>query len=88
MNKDITIRAKIITWICTDLDAIKLITCSGIGIDSAYIDGELDLSFTTINFPIRFENCLLPKGMNIREAEMGTIYIINSLTGPINNRKD
>jgi hypothetical protein len=40
-----TVKAEWIVWVCKDPDAVKMVQPSGIEIDGAKVDGELDLSW-------------------------------------------
>jgi len=77
------IRAKCIAWLCTDPEASAMVTHKGIRVKGARIDGELDLEFARISFPLYFEKCAFPGGINIRYAEIRGLFLIGTHTGPI-----
>ena len=56
-GKERIIRAKVIEWICTDKQAVYFVTYQGIQVMGVRIDGELDLSFVEIPFPLGFIGC-------------------------------
>ena len=53
------IRAELIRWLCVDQTASNAVDRRGIWIFAAKIIGELDLSYATVPFPLRIEQCLL-----------------------------
>ena len=66
------IRAELIRWLCVDQAASNAVDRRGIQILAAKITGKLDLSYATISFPLRLEQCRLTddallKGIKIPE---------------------
>lgn len=52
-----TIRAECIEWLCTNSEASKRVTHKGLWVEGARIDGEIDLQFAKISFPLYFGRC-------------------------------
>lgn len=69
-DKDYTLEAESIAWLCTDLQASKLVTHSGIWVKGAHIKGKLDLAFAKISFPLRFEKCNFTEDINLEQANL------------------
>lgn len=51
------IRAAVIRLLCTDSKASGLVDPRGIRLHGAWIDGELDLVFVSVTFPLSFVSC-------------------------------
>jgi hypothetical protein len=64
-----TIRSEIITFLLTDKKARDFISYRGIKIRGAKIEGELNLAFADIPFPIVFNNCAFPDGIDLTGAK-------------------
>jgi hypothetical protein len=66
------IRAELIRWLCVDQAASNAVDRRGIRIFAAKITGKLDLSYSTVSFPLCLEQCRLTddallKGVKIPE---------------------
>lgn len=77
------IKAEQIQWLCTDRKAKKLVTHKGIEIQGARIEGELDLQFAEMSFPLTFRKCAFNKTINLQNAQIRALYLIGTHTGPI-----
>jgi hypothetical protein len=69
-KEDRTIRAPLIRWLCTDPQAKGLVDPKGIQIADSKIVDDLDLSYISVPFPLRFRRCRLTRPFNIRGAEI------------------
>jgi predicted acyltransferase (DUF342 family) len=78
-----SIRAECIEWLCTDLKAVDLVNDKGITIKGVRIDGELDLMFAKINFPLYFENSAFPQVICLLYAEIPALSLITTHTSRI-----
>jgi hypothetical protein len=78
------LKADRIAWLCTDPEASDMVTHKGIRVKGARIDGELDLEYARISFPLYFEKSAFPGGTNLRYAEIRELFLIGTHTGPIN----
>ncbi len=80
-----TLRAECIAWLCTDPKARPLVTHRGIQLRGARLDGDLDLSFARIPFPLRLLKSACPRTINVQNATLPALYLtwthIGSLTG-------
>ncbi len=82
-KKKRAIRAECVTWLCTEPEASALVTHKGIRVKGARIDGELDLAYARISFPLYFEKSAFQGGINLRRAEIQALFLIGTHTGPI-----
>lgn len=72
-----------ITWLCTDKEALGLVMHKGIQIIGVRIDGELDLQFTKIAFPLVIMKCAILSGIDLRHAEIRMISLYGTYVGQI-----
>jgi hypothetical protein len=63
------IKPELIVLLCTDKKASEMVTYKGLWIKGARIEKELDLAFSEIPFPLRFENCDF-NDINLRYADI------------------
>ena len=56
-----TVRAEIVSWLCTDREANKIVHWKGIQIYGANLSGDIDLSHANIPFPLSFQHCRMVK---------------------------
>ena len=80
---DRVLKADRIAWLCTDPEASAMVTHKGIRVKGARIDGELDLEYARISFPLYFEKSAFPGGIDLRHAEIRDLFLIGTHTGPI-----
>ncbi len=73
-----------IAWLCTDPEAKQKVTAAGIWIRGARIDEPLNLQRAKIPFPLYIERSNLTNGIDLGAAEINTLSLIGSSTGPIN----
>jgi len=78
-----TIRAECVEWLCTDPEASSLVTHKGVQVKGARIDGEIDLKFAKISFPLYFEKCAFPQPINLQNAEIRALNLQGTHTGQI-----
>ncbi len=72
-----------IEWLCTDREAIKEVTRKGVQIIGARTEGELDLSFAKIGFPLAIMNSAMRDGMILRHCHLPALLLNGTFTGPI-----
>ncbi|MGH7915276.1 MAG: hypothetical protein ACREPW_11620, partial [Candidatus Binataceae bacterium] len=65
-----TIRAALLRWLAADPQARPYVHPSGIGIGGAVIDGQLDLSYLTLNSPLTIVSSSIPEGMDFSFAHL------------------
>ncbi len=81
--EDRSIRPECIKWLCICPEASKRVTHKGLWVEGAHIDAELDLTYAKISFPLFFEKCIFPKGINLINAETRSLYLPATHTGLI-----
>jgi hypothetical protein len=78
-----TIRAALIRWLVADPQARPYVHPSGIGIGGAAIDGQLDLSYLTLDSPLTIINSAIPGGVDFSFAHLQGLDLARDVTGPI-----
>jgi len=78
------LKAVRISWLCLNPEAVDLVSIHGINIKGAHVKGKLNLPSAKIQFPLHFEKCAFPDGIDLRNAEIARIALIGTHTGPIN----
>lgn len=78
------INADRIIWLCTDKNARGFVNHKGIQVIGARIDGELDLEFAHIPFPLDFEKSRFFDETNLQNAQLPALYLPGTHTGSIN----
>ena len=78
-----TIRAELIRWLAADPQARPYVHPSGIGIGGAMIDGQLDLSYLTLNAPLTIISSAIPEGIDFSFAHLQGLDLSRDVTGPI-----
>jgi hypothetical protein len=79
------LEASLIQWLCVNpLAAGQVPPNRGIRVIGAWITGKLDLQNTKITFPLSFEQCVFEDEINLEDAEIKSLSLIGSRTGPIN----
>lgn len=79
-GEDRIIPADRIVWLCTDRKAKELVAYKGIQIEGAKIEGELDLLFAMVPFPLLLANCRFDKDIYLGNANVKTINLTGSFT--------
>ena len=52
---DRTVRSEVLAWLCTDPDAVSIVSHRGIQVKGAIVKGHVELRFADIPFPIQIE---------------------------------
>jgi hypothetical protein len=81
-KKDRVIRADRIEWLCTDPDASAQVTRKGVELDGVRVDGDLDLTLTSVRFPFFAEDCVFTgdiqmEGCKLCAFGLSHVYIRN-----------
>ena len=74
-GNDRVLHAKTIKWLCTDPKAAKLVTYKGIQIKGARIEGELNLQFAVMGFPLVFFECAFDETIYLQYAQIRVLYL-------------
>jgi hypothetical protein len=77
------VRADLIEWLLTDPRASQLVHPSGLALGAARVDGNLDLSYATVDRPLTLIRCYVPDGINLMSAHLNDIALRHSRTGPV-----
>jgi hypothetical protein len=78
------IRAELIRWLCVDHEARECVDQRGIQAHGARIEGELDLSFVTVPFPLLLTCCGLRRETTLRFLEIPTLSLSGCAVKTIN----
>jgi len=78
-GKERVIRAELIRWLCVDRRASNHVDPQGIMVHGAKVDGELDLSYVTVPFPIRLWFCALTNDAHLRSMQIPELDLAGSL---------
>jgi len=78
------IRAELIRWLCVDHGARECVDQRGIQAHGARIEGELDLSFVTVPFPLVLTCCGLRRETTLRFLEIPTLSLSGCAVRSIN----
>jgi sRNA-binding regulator protein Hfq len=68
-SQDRDVRPELIRWLCLDRDAVRRVDPRGLVIHAARINGELDLAFSMVPFPLRLLSCRTDR-INVRFAKI------------------
>ena len=83
-GEDRAIRAELIRWMCVDHRALECVDQRGIQVHGARIEGELDLSFLTVPFPVVLTCCGLARETTLRFLEIPTLSLSGCAVRSIN----
>jgi hypothetical protein len=73
------IRAELIRWLCISREAAPWIEPHGLQIQAARINGQLDLSFAVVKFPLALLRCRIADAMDLRSAQIEFLHLSGSL---------
>jgi hypothetical protein len=79
-----TIDANRIVWLCTDPKAREYLLHHGITVIGARIEGDLDLSFVTVEVPLRFIRCVFVNLLSLKQAKLQTLDLEETTVNSIN----
>jgi sRNA-binding regulator protein Hfq len=74
---DRAVRAKCISWLCTDPNASGLITYRGLDLNGMRIDGALELDNAHIKFSLRALRCAFSENISLRDAQLLGFWLLN-----------
>lgn len=77
------IKADRIAWLCRDNHASELVTHNGIWVKGARVDGRIELNGARISFLLFFDKSALPEGISVVSAELFSLSLPGTHTGPI-----
>ncbi|MBI1804606.1 MAG: hypothetical protein HYR77_09070 [Ignavibacteria bacterium] len=77
------LRATRIAWLCRDPQASILVSDKGIQVRGVRIDEGFDVEESKITFLLYFEKCSFKDKINLRNAEIKSLYLIGTHTASI-----
>jgi len=77
------VRASVLRWLCKDAAARRLVYPKGLCVVGARVEGDLDLSFARLPFPLVLLSCAIPNEMSLLGARVASIALGGTHTGPI-----
>lgn len=72
------VRASLVRWLCVSEAARECIDPRGLQVHGAKIEGELDLSFVAVPFPLSLCSCALPEETKLSFLEISTLSLAGS----------
>lgn len=72
-SADRHIRSDLLSWLCIDEAASDYVDPKGIQLHGALISGPLDLSFVTVDFPLRLYRCRLSDDWNLNYIQIHSL---------------
>jgi hypothetical protein len=78
------IRADLIRRLCVDREALKKVDPRGVLVYGAKINGDLDLYFATVPFPLGLARCRLAADCDLRSVKIPMLDMHGTLTGSVN----
>lgn len=73
--------ADVVRWLVSDPDATGCIDPSGVRVVAATIKNRLDLAYCPVPLALRFESCVLRRGMVLRQSNCEFIALHRTLLG-------
>ncbi|AFZ22507.1 hypothetical protein Cylst_0130 [Cylindrospermum stagnale PCC 7417] len=80
----LTLNVDRIIWLCTNLKAREFLSYRGLEIVGAKVKGELNLSFVTLEIPLKFINCTFSKAISLQQAKLRSLSLKGSKVLSIN----
>jgi hypothetical protein len=72
------VRGDRLSWLCTDSNARQLVTHKGVSLVRAQIEGEVNLSFAKIPFPLAATECAFKADLFLRNSELAAFSLSGS----------
>jgi hypothetical protein len=77
-NENRTLRATLIRWLCTDSEACKFLTHSGLSVQGAKIIETLDLRDANLAIPLVFRGCVFAEAIRLERAKIKCLDLSGS----------
>jgi hypothetical protein len=81
---DRAIQAALIRWLCIDSEASSFVSPSGMGVAGARIEGQLNLSYLVVRWPMALICCAIPDGLELTLGEIRGLNLEGTHIGAIN----
>jgi hypothetical protein len=75
-NADRIVRAKCISWVCTDKQASALASHNGLELQGMRIDGELNLNNAEVKFPFVAWKCAFSENISLQDAQLRGLHLL------------
>jgi hypothetical protein len=72
------IRSDRFSWLCTDSNAALRVTYRGVTVCEAEIQGEVDLEWAKISFPVRAWRCVFKEPLILRNSHLVSLDLANT----------
>jgi hypothetical protein len=69
------IRPEALRWVCSDPDARHLVDPGGLHLENARISGPLDLGNSSVDFPLRINNCIIDGDVILAGARLNSVSL-------------
>ena len=83
VDEERELRAEVVDWLCSDKQAIALVTNQGVRVKKADISRLLNLAYVNIPFPLYFEKCKMPRGIELHLGKLRELYMGGCHTGHV-----
>jgi hypothetical protein len=77
------LRANVIEWLCTDRKALQFITHKGIDVTGVRVDGQLNLEFAKIDFPVGFFKSVFKENIILQHSKLKILNLTGTYTKAI-----
>ena len=77
-EKDRNIRADRFSWLCANPEGSAQVTYRGLSIKGAEIEGDVDLSWAKITFPLQMKQCTFKGAINLRSSHLVSLDLSGS----------
>jgi hypothetical protein len=78
LEKDRIIRGDRLLWLCTNPDASVQVTYRGVSVLGAKIDGEVNLEWAKISFPLKIRQCEFTEGINLQNSHLASFDLADT----------
>jgi hypothetical protein len=78
LDEDRTIQSDCLLWLCTNPDASAQVTYRGVSVFGAEIDGELDLEWAKISFPLWAQRCVFKGSIVLQNSHLVSLNLATS----------
>jgi sRNA-binding regulator protein Hfq len=86
-NADRVVRAKCISWVCTDPQASALVSYRGLELHGMRVDGSVELDNAEIKFALRAWNCAFSGHISLQDAQLRVLYLLGCQIRSLNARR-
>ena len=77
-EKDRVIRGDLLSWLCKNRDASAQVTYRGVSIVGAQIEGELNLKWAKISFPLQARMCVFKEAIILENSHLVALIFLDT----------